>query len=133
MNSKYHILQGSAFYLGTAIGAWFLPQRFNLQLTLPVVCMCITFDLLSLCCYLGGIRAKRNISGVTVSVLFYPWFLIAAKYALTALKETQIGRILLFKVLDGLILFGFFYLCHFPARFMVKFNSLQDRNDDRPD
>jgi hypothetical protein len=122
-----------AFYFGTAIGAWFLPQKFNLQLNLFVVLMGIAFDLLSFFCYLAGIRAKRNISGVQISIILYPWFLIAAKFALTALKETQIERILLFKILDGLILFGFFHLCHFPARFMVEFNNSQDKEEDSPD
>jgi hypothetical protein len=124
--------QAIAIFFGSAIGAWFLPQKYNFQVTLPVLGMGITFDLFSLFCYLEGIRAKRNISGVPLGFICYPWFLIAAKFALTSLKETQIERILLFKVLDGLILFGFFYLCTFPARFMVKFNSSQDQGEDPP-
>jgi hypothetical protein len=120
-----------AIYLGSAIGAWFLPQKYNFNFTLLVLAMGITFDLLSFCCYLEGIRVKRNISGVAMSIICYPWFLIAAKFALTSFRETQIERIVIFKILDGLILFGFFHLCHFPARFMVKPNTSQDQKEDR--
>lgn len=100
---------------------------------MPALCMGIVFDLLSLFCYLEGIRAKRNVSGVPIGILFYPWFLIAAKFAFTAFKETQIERILLFKTLDGLILLGFFYSCHLPARLMVKLNNSRDQKEDDPD
>jgi hypothetical protein len=82
--------QAIVFFFGTAIGAWFLPQKYNLQIAATALTMGILIDLFSLFCYLEGIRTKRNISGVPIGIFCYFWFLIAAKFALIALKESQI-------------------------------------------
>ena len=114
-------------FVGSAIGAWFVPKKYYFQIISGTLGLGIFFDLVSLFYHVMTLITGRYMSGFPgLSLICYAWFLVAWKFPIVARHETQIDRIILFKLVDAGILYGFSFLCHLPARFQ----PLRERSDD---
>ncbi len=114
-------------FIGSAILVWFLPKIYNIKVAGSVLGVGIFFDIASLFYHIISLVTKRRMSGFLVSYYFYLWFIIASNFSLVGIRETQIQRILLFKLVDATILIVFSLLCHLPSRFYKPGSNLDDR------
>jgi hypothetical protein len=96
--------------------AWLAPGKYHRQFVLGFLGLGVMFDLLSLFYHTMTLLTRKYMSGFPyVGLLFYGWFLLASRFALTAPHETTFGRIVAFKCLDALLLIAFHGLCQSPA------------------
>jgi hypothetical protein len=99
----------------TCVIAWFLPEKYNRMLALGFLAIGILFDLLSLLYHAMTLLTGKYMSGFpVVGLLFYVWFLMVSRFSLVNWEETDLGRLLLFKLEDFVLLFGFHALCQLP-------------------
>ncbi|MEG3975794.1 hypothetical protein QT970_14405 [Microcoleus sp. herbarium8] len=112
--------------VGSAIATWFVPQKYSFPVIFGALGVGLFFDVVSLFYAVMTLRTGRYMSGFPgVSLLCYAWLLVALKFPLVARHETRIDRIILFKLVDAGILYGFSFLCHLPASFQPR-----ERSDD---
>jgi len=110
--------------LGMTIGAWLGTDEWNRRVSITVLGLGILFDVMSLAIRIRSKLVKKQSSGFPViGLLFYVWFLLVSKFSLVGWTQTEPVYILLFKIADGALLFGFHTLCNGRMRFRRPVNE----------
>jgi len=104
--------------LWATVGAWLSTDAWNRRAAFMVLGLGLTFDVLSLTIRIRSILVKKQSSGFPViGLLCYVWFILVSKFSLVGWTQTEPYYILLFKIADGALLFGFHTLCNGRMRF----------------
>jgi hypothetical protein len=99
----------------SSVVAWFLPDEYNRKSAFVLLSIGVAFDLLSLFYHVMTIATGKFMSGFPlVGLIFYVWFLLASRFSLVGWGETEMGRVLLFKLADLAGLAAFHAFCQLP-------------------
>lgn len=104
--------------LFTAVVMWLIPFAANIKIAFIIFGIGIFFDLMSLFYHVMTIVTGKYMSGFpVVGLLFYGLFLLTSQFSLVGWNETSLGRIMLYKIVDALILLVFHMICQIPMIF----------------
>jgi len=106
-----------------------LPDQDNRKVTAWALGIGVVFDLLSLFYHIMTMVTGKYMSGWPgLGLIFYAYFLVASRFSLVGPSETELGRVLLFKLADLVLLVAFHALCQLLAamsrQFTVSLNIL---------
>ncbi len=105
-----------AIVVASSMGAWFLPDEYHRKVTIGLLAIGVFFDLLSLFYHLMTMAIGKFLSGFPmVGLFFYAWFILSSRYSLVAWGETDLDRVLLFKLADLAMLLALHALCQLPT------------------